>query len=119
MRDLPVWKTTAGVRLIAVGGSAVTLAALRARHKRLHPAKLHGRSLNQRWLLSTARRLSAMSTEEIARLIPFDPKRSRVITAGTFLWAAVCNRFDAERMTISARGLRWGVADQLAGSNRL
>ncbi|GAB4325138.1 MAG: Ppx/GppA phosphatase family protein [Candidatus Zixiibacteriota bacterium] len=116
---LPRWNRKGNHRIVGVGGSAVTLAALQARHRRLHPEKLHGRALTRDWLERTAERLARLSRADIERLIPFDPKRARVITAGTFLWVAVLKHFEVDRVIISARGLRWGVADYLSEHGRI
>lgn len=118
-QGLPRWNRAGDHQIVGVGGSAVTLAAMQVRHRRLHPDKLHGRTLRRDWLERTAARLARSSRSEIERLIPFDPKRARVITAGTFLWAAVLKRFEVESVTISARGLRWGVADYLSEHGRV
>ncbi len=119
MRGLPGWNRARDQRLVGIGGTIVTLAALQARHRRFDPQNLHGRELTRSWLERTAKRLAGLSRSQKEHLIPFDPRRARVITAGTFLWAGVLNRFDVDRVTVSARGLRWGVADYLVEHRRI
>jgi exopolyphosphatase/guanosine-5'-triphosphate,3'-diphosphate pyrophosphatase len=101
--------------MIGVGGSLVTLAAIHLGLSEFDPKRVHGHVLRRKWLAETADRLAQMSQNEIAALIPFDSRRARVLTAGTFLWSAVLDRYDADRVTVSVRGLRWGVAARLAG----
>lgn len=101
--------------IIGVGGSIVTLAAIHLGLKEFDPRRVHGHVLRRKWLTETADRLAQLSQDEIAAIIPFDPRRARVLTAGTFLWSAVLDRYDADRVTVSVRGLRWGVAARLAG----
>lgn len=101
-------------RVLGVGGTIVTLAGIRARLARFNAERLHGMILDYDWIAKMADRLASMGRGEIAAMIPFDPARARVLTAGTFLWAAVLNRLCANRVTVSVRGLRWGVAARLA-----
>jgi len=104
--------------LIGVGGTIVTLACIFLGLKEFDPRRLHGRVLKRRWVSEMAVTLSLLDRAEIAALIPFDARRARVLTAGTFLWTAVLDRCDADQVTVSVRGLRWGVAARLASSRR-
>lgn len=113
MSSLRLPEVTGRLRLVGVGGTISTLAAINARLRRFDIIKLHGRILKSEWIERTANRLTGLTEAQIARLIPFDPKRARVLTAGTFLWAGVLNRFGASEITVSTRGLRWGVAAEL------
>lgn len=100
---------------IGVGGTITTLAAIHAGLTRFDVTKVHGRVLTSDWIGAMAVQLSASREQRIKQLVPFDPSRSRVLLAGTYLWSAVLNRLNIDRVTISARGLRWGVAAHLAG----
>lgn len=101
--------------VIGVGGTITTLAAIEAGLKRFDVTKVHGRILTSDWIGAIAAQLSASREQRIKQLVPFDPSRSRVLLAGTYLWSAVLNRLNIDRVTVSARGLRWGVAAHLAG----
>ncbi|MBI5868996.1 MAG: hypothetical protein HZB43_12045 [candidate division Zixibacteria bacterium] len=105
-------------RVIGVGGTLVTLAAIHCRLKSFDSRRLHGTTLTLDWIAEMADRLAAMDQRAIRRLIPFDPHRARVLTAGTFLWAGVLNRLHANRVIVSVRGLRWGVAVRLSEQGR-
>ena len=101
-------------RVIGVGGTITTLAAINAGLREFDPARLHSSTLARAWIARTANQLAQMDQRALAGLIPFDRDRARVLTAGTFLWEAVLNRVHAARVTVSVRGLRWGVAQALA-----
>jgi exopolyphosphatase/guanosine-5'-triphosphate,3'-diphosphate pyrophosphatase len=101
-------------RVIGVGGTITTLAAINAGLREFDPARLHGSTLARGWIARMANQLALMDQRAVAGLIPFDRDRARVLTAGTFLWEAVLNRLHAARATVSVRGLRWGVAQALA-----
>jgi exopolyphosphatase/guanosine-5'-triphosphate,3'-diphosphate pyrophosphatase len=118
MQDLPV-RDHPFSRVIGVGGTIVTLAALCTGLAEFDPRSLHGMTLERRWIEHMGKQLATMNQRAIARLIPFDPGRARVLTAGTFLWAGVLNRLGADRVTVSVRGLRWGVAARLVEGRRV
>lgn len=102
--------------VIGVGGTITTLAAIEAGLSRFDVKEVHGRVLTSEWIGATAAQLSASPERRIKQLVPFDTSRSRVLLAGTYLWSAVLNRLNIDRVTVSARGLRWGVAAHLAGT---
>jgi exopolyphosphatase/guanosine-5'-triphosphate,3'-diphosphate pyrophosphatase len=112
--ELPAARGPVTGTVVGVGGTVVTLAAIRAGLEEFDPQRLHGRTLSRHWLNEMAGRLSMMTQSRIGALIPFDPSRARVLTAGTFLWGGVLDRYGASRVVISVRGLRWGVAARLA-----
>jgi exopolyphosphatase/guanosine-5'-triphosphate,3'-diphosphate pyrophosphatase len=101
--------------LVGTGGTITTLAAINRKLKTFDIPRLHGHILKSDWISAMAAQLSVMSERSIRPLIPFDPSRASVLAAGTYLWAAVLNCLNADRVTVSTRGLRWGVAAHLAG----
>ncbi|MEW5701416.1 MAG: hypothetical protein AB1792_04220 [Candidatus Zixiibacteriota bacterium] len=105
-------------RLVGVGGTITTLATIKAGLREFDPARVHGMALTRSWIARMAVQFAGMSTHQLAALVPFDRARARVLTAGTFLWASVLNRLDAARVTVSVRGLRWGIAEILSGQLR-
>jgi len=118
LRDIPT-PDCQSYRVVGVGGTIVTLAMIHAGLSEFDPHRLHGTSLPTSWVVGTAKRLAGMNAEGIVRLIPFDPDRARVLAAGTILWAGVLNRLAADRVVVSVRGLRWGVAVRLAEGHRI
>lgn len=106
-------------RVVGVGGTIVTLAAIHSRLKTFDAGLLHGAVLTRKWITTAANRLVDLDQRAIVRLIPFDPDRAHVLAAGTFLWAGVLNRMHADRVIVSVRGLRWGVAARLAHRGRI
>ena len=118
MDDLPA-KWGASARVVGVGGTIVTLAAIHAGLSEFDAKRLHGLTLTTAWICDLSERLAAMNRRTIAGLVPFDRDRARVLTAGTFLWAGVLNRLGANRVVVSVRGLRWGIAACLAEQGRI
>ncbi len=104
--------------VVGIGGTITTLAAVKHRMQRFDVGKVHGTTLSRAWIDRFASELAGMSQKAIGSLVPFDPTRARVLLAGTYLWSGVLNRLNADRVTVSARGLRWGVAAHLTGMPR-
>lgn len=101
--------------IVGLGGTITTLAAIKHRMQEFDVKRVHGTTLSRDWIDSLATVMSSMPETSIRHLVPFDPSRARVLLAGTYLWSAVLNRLNADRVMVSARGLRWGVAAHLAG----
>lgn len=101
-------------RVVGVGGTLVTLAALRAGVSEFEAGALHRMVLSRQWIEETGGKLALLEPRSIARLIPFDPERARVLTSGTFLWAELLKLLCAGEVTVSVRGLMWGAAARLA-----
>jgi len=101
--------------VVGIGGTITTLAAIKHELQSFAVSKVHGTILSRTWIECFASELAGMPQKAIRGLVPFDPTRARVLLAGTYLWGGVLNRLHADRVTVSARGLRWGVAAHLTG----
>jgi len=116
-RSLRLPHALRGHRIVGVGGTITTLAAIELRLRSYSAERIHGVRLSVGRIEQLARLLLGKSEPGIAGLIPYDPARARVLTAGTFLWAGVLNRVGAQEVTVSVHGLRWGAAARLLESN--
>lgn len=113
LADLRVPAARSGGRIVGVGGTIVTLASIDLGLREFVPHRIHGHRMTTRRFDELADTLWGLRPGQIAQLIPFARERARVLTAGTFLWAGVLNRIGARQVTVSVRGLRWGMADRL------
>lgn len=102
-------------RVIGIGGTITSLAAVKKGLRSFDVSAVHGTSISREWIDGIASEMAGLSQGALRSLVPFDTSRARVLLAGTYLWSAVLNRLNADRVTVSARGLRWGVAAHLAG----
>jgi exopolyphosphatase/guanosine-5'-triphosphate,3'-diphosphate pyrophosphatase len=104
--------------LIAVGGTVTTLAALDLGLKAYRSERVHGHRLSLETLEWYIERFRKMTIGEIEQAIPFDPARARVLPAGTFLVAEVLKHLGANGLTVSHRGVRWGLAGRYWATDR-
>ena len=95
--------------LVAVGGSATTLAAMEHDIVPYAPERVQGVRVTQDVILKHINRLGKMSLAQ-RRQIPSLPKgRAPVIDAGLLILHELLSLFGAPAMTVSDRGLRHGV----------
>ncbi len=98
-----------GTELVAVAGTATTLAAWQARLPHFDAAKIDQLSLSVKDLYAMATEFGKLSVSERARLPGMEAKRADVILAGAIiLWRSV-EVLGFSSCRISSRGLRYGI----------
>jgi exopolyphosphatase/guanosine-5'-triphosphate,3'-diphosphate pyrophosphatase len=95
--------------LVGVAGTVTTLAAVERGLRVYDAGVVHGASLARDRLEALFARLGAMTTAERAAVPGMEPKRADVIVAGCaiVLEAMAASGFD--ELTVSDRGVRWGL----------
>ena len=99
--------------VIAVAGTPTTLAAV-LQNKNYSEKAVHGFKIKRQTLEDWLYRLAAMSLDERIHTTGMDSKRADVIVAGTAVLLAALQALGAEAMTVSTRGVRYGIALQAA-----
>jgi exopolyphosphatase/guanosine-5'-triphosphate,3'-diphosphate pyrophosphatase len=99
---------------IGTAGTMTTLAAVSLRMDPYDGARVHGHVLDVEELRATVARLAAMTAEARRALPGMEPKRADVIVAGGCIALALLDHWGAARVRVSDRGVRWGLAEQLA-----
>lgn len=100
-------------RLIGIGGAVATAVAIQ-RKRDLTPGIVHGRRLSIGQVREMRDRLAAMTLEERKHVTGLEPARADIIVAGLTILAEVMEKARFSSMTASARGLRHGLALELA-----
>jgi len=99
----------AGARLVAVAGTVTTLAAVEQALPAYDAARVHGASLDAAALERLAARLAALPAAARAALPGMEPKRADVIVAGAIVVAEAMRLGGFPALTVSDRGVRWGL----------
>lgn len=99
---------------IGIAGTVTTLAAVALEMATYDGARVHGSSLSRDELARVSARLASLPIEERRRVPGLEPKRADVIVAGSLLALAFLDRVAAAALTVSDRGVRWGLAEELA-----
>jgi exopolyphosphatase/guanosine-5'-triphosphate,3'-diphosphate pyrophosphatase len=101
--------------LWGVAGTVTTLCALALGLTDYDGARVHGQKLARDEVERQLERLGALPLAERRRLRGLDPRRADVIVAGAAILARVMARAGAAEVGVSDRGIRWGLAYELAG----
>ena len=106
-------------QIIGIGGTAVNLAAVTRALPQTDPDAVHGVTLTQADVSAALRHFRSVSLAERRNIPGLEPKRADVIIGGALLLSRLLARFHADQFTVSARGLRYGLLADAAGSRKL
>ncbi len=109
-------KVEAGTRAVGVAGTWTTLAALSLGLAAYDATQVHGRVLAVEVVEALAARLWSLSLPERLQLPGLQPGRADVIPTGALIAARSLRALGADHVTISDRGVRWGLLYAQLGS---
>lgn len=102
------------VCLVGTAGTATTIASVERRLRTYDPRLIQGMSLPALVVERQLARYLELSIDQ-RRLMPgLEPERADVIAAGVAIFARLLHRLAAPALLISDRGVRWGLAYELA-----
>lgn len=110
----PLPPPPSGQPLIGMAGTVTTTAAVARGIDPYDPVRIHGMRLTQREIAATARTLRELALVERKKLTGLEEKRADVIPVGAVILETIVDWACAEEIVVSDRGVRWGVALQLA-----
>ena len=96
-------------RLVGIAGTVTTLAAVAQALPRYDAERVHGSELALAEVEGLFGRLAALPVADRARLPGMEPKRADVILAGCAIVMEALRALGFERLTVSDRGVRWGL----------
>ena len=111
---LPVPPPPSGQPLVGMAGTVTTMAAVARGIDPYDPARIHGARLTLREIAETARKLCELPLAERKKLTGLEEKRADVIPVGAVILETIVAWARTEEIVVSDRGVRWGVALQLA-----
>jgi exopolyphosphatase/guanosine-5'-triphosphate,3'-diphosphate pyrophosphatase len=100
--------------VIGIAGTMTTLAAVSLGLVPYDGARVHGHVMLRREIEQTVRDLALLPVSERRQVPGLEPKRADVIVAGGVIALALLDRLGINRVRISDRGVRWGLAEELA-----
>lgn len=101
---------------VGVAGTMTTLAAVQLGLTPYDGARVHGLKLEAEAFASTVDRLAKLDRGSRAALPGMEAKRADVIVAGGLIAVELLEHWQAKEVTISDRGVRWGIVEELCSS---
>lgn len=99
--------------IVALAGTATTVAAVARRIPWPEIERVHGIVLHRDEIADVARALAARTSAQRGRDPHVEPARADVVVAGAILLDAIVRRGRSAHVTISDGGLRWGLATRV------
>jgi exopolyphosphatase/guanosine-5'-triphosphate,3'-diphosphate pyrophosphatase len=109
LRPLSAMALPPGGRLVGVAGTVTTLSAVSQALPSYDAARVHGAALSLSETEALVRRLAGLPVKARAALPGMEPKRADVILAGALVVAEAMRATGFDRLTVSDRGVRWGL----------
>jgi exopolyphosphatase/guanosine-5'-triphosphate,3'-diphosphate pyrophosphatase len=112
-------EATTGARLVGVSGTVLALLGLQLGLDDMKTlvSQHDGTELERAYVLRALADLGQMPAKERVRGTVLPPGRADVIVAGTLIVLALFERYGAERMIASNRGVRYGLIYEMTGSS--
>jgi exopolyphosphatase/guanosine-5'-triphosphate,3'-diphosphate pyrophosphatase len=99
---------------VGVAGTMTTLAAVELALDPYDGARVHGHRMTRQALARVVARLASLDVEARRKVTGMEPKRADVIVAGGHVALALLEQWGAQEVLVSDRGVRWGLAEELA-----
>ncbi|MDO8494480.1 MAG: Ppx/GppA phosphatase family protein [Deltaproteobacteria bacterium] len=94
---------------VATAGTPTTLAAIDRKMKVYKHNEIHGSKLSLKTVQNIIADLKSKTVEERKKIPGLEPGRADVILAGALLLEKVAQHFGFQEITVSDRGVRWGL----------
>ncbi len=104
--------------MVGVAGTVTTLAAVEKALPVYDAGVVHGATLRADALEELYGRLGALTVAERQRMPGMEPKRADVIVGGAAIVLEAMRLFGFDRLTVSDRGVRWGLLHDRFGGDR-
>lgn len=103
-----------GSTLVGVAGTVTQLAALELELRDYDSTRVHGRVMQRSVVTALADKLASLTLAERRVLPGMSPQRADVLVVGSAIARAVLEWSGATELVVSDRGVRWGLAEELA-----
>jgi exopolyphosphatase/guanosine-5'-triphosphate,3'-diphosphate pyrophosphatase len=115
LADAP--RPEANATLVGVAGTVTQLAALQLELVPYDATRVHGHTLARSAVDRLAEGLASMDLAQRRALPGMEPARADVLVVGSAIARAVLEWSGAAELVVSDRGVRWGLAEELAADS--
>jgi exopolyphosphatase / guanosine-5'-triphosphate,3'-diphosphate pyrophosphatase len=103
-----------GAPIIGTAGTATALASVEQKLTAYEPERVHGTRLSRAVVERQLATYLQLTLAERRRMRGLEPARADVIPAGAAIFSRLLHRAEADELVICDRGVRWGLAYELA-----
>jgi exopolyphosphatase/guanosine-5'-triphosphate,3'-diphosphate pyrophosphatase len=104
-------------QLVGMGGNVTSMGAVKHKMAKYDPNVIQGSTLTLAEIERQIQLYSSKTIEERKKIVGLQPKRAEVILAGACIIKVIVNRLGVDKLTISDRGLRHGIAFDMFAKN--
>jgi len=104
-------------RIVGVGGSVINLARIREGIPIEETHRVHGMCLTYKDLRQTIDILITRTVEERRKIVGLESERADTIIAGAVILDRILALFEQEKLTVSVKGLRYGLLYEMLSAN--
>ncbi len=112
--QLATLELPAEAQLVGSAGTATSIASIALALEQYDPERIHGHEMGRREVETVAANLLTSTVADKRQLTGLAPKRADVIAGGVAIYDQVMQVLNATTLVISDRGVRWGLAYELA-----
>jgi len=98
--------------LVGIGGTATSLSAMKFQLEEYNPQVVHKSKITMSELKYILSNLRGKTDNQIAKLMPFEPKRADLIETGTMIVTEILDYFGVKEFFVSDRGIQFGILMQ-------
>ena len=98
--------------LVGIGGTATNLSAMKFQLDEYNSQVVHKSKITLSELKEILINLRGKTELQIAKLMPFEPKRADLIETGTMIVTEILDYFDVKEFLVSDRGIQFGILMQ-------
>lgn len=106
-----------GAPVVGIAGTVTTLAAVSLGMSTYDGSRVHGHVMPLAELERVVDELARVPLSERTKIAGLEPKRADVIVAGGLVALAFLRHVGAPSFVVSDRGVRWGLAEELANAS--
>ena len=103
-----------GAALVGTAGTATTLASVEQKLRVYAADRVQGYRIERGEVERQLARFLELTVAEKRYLPGLEPQRADVIAGGVAIYARLLHRLDADAIITSDRGVRWGLAEEMA-----
>jgi len=103
-------RNNTGFRLITAGGTVTTAVSVIKRLRKYDPKRIHRSVILYPEIIKLINKLQNLTLNGRKAIIGIEPQRADIIIAGLIILKIIMEIFKVERLTVSSRGLVYGLA---------